>query len=71
MPVAQGSTADVLGDPVQALAALAAHLGRRGLRAAPGHIVLSGAITDAVPVALGDVVEARLAGLGTVSVRFS
>lgn len=69
--VAQGSTADVLGDPVQALAALAAHLATRGLRAAPGQIVLSGAITDAVPVALGDVVEARLTGLGTVSVRFS
>jgi 2-keto-4-pentenoate hydratase len=68
--VQRGATADVLDGPVNALAALAAHLAWRGLPAHAGDIVLSGAITDAVPVAPGDVVEARLAGLGTVSVTF-
>lgn len=68
--VQRGSTADVLDGPVNALVALAAHLAARGLPARAGDVVLSGAITDAVPVALGDVVEARLAGLGTVTVTF-
>jgi 2-keto-4-pentenoate hydratase len=68
--VANGSTADVLGNPVNALAALAIHLASRGLRTRSGDIVLSGAITDAVPVAAGDVFEARLAGLGIVTVTF-
>ena len=68
--IATGSTADVLGDPVRALSALAVHLASRGLRADAGDIVLSGAITDAVPVAAGDVLEARLAGLGAVTITF-
>jgi len=68
--VATGSTLDVLGNPVQALAALATHLRARGLRAGAGDIVLSGAITDAIPVAAGDVIEARLAALGTAAVTF-
>jgi 2-oxo-3-hexenedioate decarboxylase len=68
--VARGSTADVLGDPVNALKALAEHLARRGQRAEPGEIVLSGAITDAIPVAAGDAIEARLAGLGTAAISF-
>jgi 2-keto-4-pentenoate hydratase len=68
--VQHGSTADVLGDPVHALAALAAHLAGRGLQARAGDVILSGAITDAVPVAPGDVVESRLAGLGGATVTF-
>jgi len=68
--VATGSTGDVLGDPLNALKALAVHLAWRGLRAEPGEIVLSGAITDAIPVSAGDVVEARIAGLGSASVTF-
>ncbi len=65
-----GSTADVLGDPFNALAALAAHLHTRGLRASAGDVILSGAITDAIPVGPGDAVEARIAGLGTATVTF-
>jgi len=69
--VASGSTADVLGDPVKALAALAAHLATRGLRAAAGDIVLSGAITEAVPAAVGDILEAQLSGLGIATVTLA
>jgi 2-oxo-3-hexenedioate decarboxylase len=67
---ATASSAGVLGNPVAALGLLARHLEERGLRTAPGDIVLSGAITDAFSVAAGDRVEARLAGLGTAAVDF-
>ena len=66
-----GSTADVLDHPLNALAALAVHLAARGQRARAGEIVLSGAITDAIPVAAGDVIEARIAGLGVARVTFA
>jgi 2-keto-4-pentenoate hydratase len=68
--VERGSTADVLGDPIRALAALAAHTSARGLNTLAGQIVLSGAITDAIGVAPGDLVEARLHGLAVAAVRF-
>jgi 2-keto-4-pentenoate hydratase len=69
--VLRGSTADVLGHPLNALAALAAHLAERGLRAGAGDIILSGAITDAIPVHAGDAIEARIAGLGSARVSFA
>jgi 2-keto-4-pentenoate hydratase len=68
--VLRGSTADVLDHPLNALAALAAHLAARGAVAAAGDVILSGAITDAIPVAAGDVIEARIAGLGVARVTF-
>ena len=68
--LARGSTGDVLGDPVHALALLATHLAARGLSTRAGDIVLSGAITEAFPVAAGDIVEARITGLGDVRVAF-
>ncbi len=66
----RGSTSDVLDHPLNALAALATHLAARGARAQAGDIVLSGAITDAIPVALGDTIEARIAGLGSARIAF-
>jgi 2-keto-4-pentenoate hydratase len=68
--VAFGTTADVLGDPLTALALLAQHLADRGLFTNAGDIVLSGAITDAVAVAPGDRFEARLDGFGSAAVAF-
>jgi 2-keto-4-pentenoate hydratase len=41
-------------------------LARRGRGLAAGDVVLSGGLTEAVPVAPGDVVVARLGRLGTV-----
>jgi 2-oxo-3-hexenedioate decarboxylase len=66
----RGSTADVLDHPLNALAALAAHLAERGLRARAGDVILSGAITDAIPIAAGDTIEARIAGLGSATIAF-
>jgi 2-oxo-3-hexenedioate decarboxylase len=68
--VLRGSTADVLDHPLNALTALAAHLASRGLRAGAGDVILSGAITDAIPVSAGDVIEARIAGLGVARITF-
>jgi 2-keto-4-pentenoate hydratase len=62
-----GTGADCLGDPVNALlwvAETAAALGRP-LRA--GEIVLSGALGPMAPLNAGDVVEARIGGLGTLT----
>ena len=69
--VLRGSTADVLEHPLNALTALATHLAARGARAGAGDIILSGAITDAIPVAAGDTIEARIAALGTARITFS
>lgn len=69
--ISRGSTRDVLGDPLAALALLAGHLQAYGLRAGPGSIVLSGAITDAFALSAGDWVAATLSGLGDVTVMFT
>jgi 2-keto-4-pentenoate hydratase len=66
-----GTGADCLGDPVNALlwvAETAAALGRP-LRA--GEIVLSGALGPMAPLNAGDIVEARIGGLGTVTASVS
>jgi 2-keto-4-pentenoate hydratase len=68
--VLSGSTADVLDHPLNALAALAVHLAERGLHAQAGDVILSGAITDAIPVAAGDTIAVRIAGLGEATVSF-
>jgi 2-keto-4-pentenoate hydratase len=65
-----GAGAAVLGSPLNALVWLANTLGRRGVALEPGHVVLSGSITAAVPVAAGDVFTASLAGLGSATASF-
>jgi 2-keto-4-pentenoate hydratase len=61
----------VLGSPVNAVVWLANTLGERGAGLDPGHVVLPGAVTAAIPVAPGDVVEAAFTGLGEVTAIFS
>jgi 2-keto-4-pentenoate hydratase len=66
--VSEGTGADCLGSPLNALiwvAETALTLGRP-LRA--GEVVLSGALGPMVPVAPGDVFDAEITTLGTVSV---
>jgi 2-keto-4-pentenoate hydratase len=66
----QGSGADVLGHPHNALAWLANHLATegRGLRA--GQIVLTGSLVKTMWLEAGDRVVMELDGLGRVEARF-
>lgn len=68
---ATGSSDAVLGNPANAVAWSANKLAEHGQRLEAGHFVIPGSCTKAVDVAAGDSVEARFAGLGSVSVVFS
>ncbi|MCB1912807.1 MAG: 4-oxalocrotonate decarboxylase, partial [Rhodocyclaceae bacterium] len=69
--VAFGAGAAVLGHPAAAIAMLANMLGKKGQEIPAGTLILSGGITEAVPVAAGDSVVLRVQGMGSVSLRFS
>lgn len=63
--------AAVMGNPVRAVAWLANALGKYDIGLYAGEIVLSGALTAAVPIEDGDVFTAEFAHIGTVSASFS
>ncbi|UYO56307.1 2-keto-4-pentenoate hydratase [Rhodopseudomonas palustris] len=69
--VSQGSGAACLGNPLNAMVWLAGEVARRKRSLRAGDVVLSGALGPMVPVSTGDVVEATITGLGTVSARFA
>lgn len=70
-PVAFGAGAAVLGHPAQALVMMANEIGRRGQEIPAGSLVLSGGITQAIPVEAGDSVHLRVQSLGSVRINFS
>lgn len=61
--------AAVLGHPGEALALAANELARRGRAIEPGWVVLTGGMTDAVPVPAGTTVAMHFTNLGSVHVR--
>ena len=63
------TAAEVMGDPLNALAWLANHLASRGLALKPGDVVMSGAISKMVRPKPGDTIRARFARLGAVSIK--
>lgn len=67
--VASGSTTDILGDPLRALPAAQRMAAAYEHRLLDGAVLLAGAATAAVALNAGTHVEARVAGLGSVSVR--
>ncbi|WP_291413155.1 fumarylacetoacetate hydrolase family protein [Actinophytocola sp.] len=67
--VGTGAGAAALGDPVGVVAWLANTLGERGVALEPGHLVMTGALHAAVPMAAGDVYLAEFDRLGSVTVR--
>ena len=69
--VSQGTGRDCLGDPLHALAWLAATAIAVGTPLRAGDLVLSGALGPMVAVVAGDVFDAVIAPLGTVTARFS
>lgn len=65
-----GSGAAVLGHPLDAAAWLANTLAERGDPLRAGDILLAGAMGPMVTLASGDLVEARIEGVGRCSFRF-
>jgi 2-oxo-3-hexenedioate decarboxylase len=63
-PVAFGSTADILGDPLRVLTDLRTMAAEHGIALRRGFVILAGAATAAVELPPGVVAEARVAGLG-------
>ena len=69
--VATATGAAVLGDPRRALDWVLERIAAAGRQLPAGSIVLSGSLTDFVPIGAGDRVEAVFGELGTVSARAS
>ncbi|MDR2188627.1 MAG: 2-oxo-3-hexenedioate decarboxylase [Azonexus sp.] len=68
--VAMAASAAVMGHPAEAIAMLVNILAEQGEELAAGSFVMSGGITEAIPVKPGDNVIARFQELGSVSMRF-
>ncbi|MBD3107132.1 fumarylacetoacetate hydrolase family protein [Bacillus sp. AGMB 02131] len=60
----------VMGNPIRAVAWLANALGKYGIGLHAGEIVLSGALSAAVPIQHGDTFTAEFAHIGSVSASF-
>ncbi len=70
-PISVGVGAACLGDPLSAVWWLARTMARVGRPLKAGDTVMSGALGPMAPVRWGDVVEARIAGLGSVRAAFA
>jgi 2-keto-4-pentenoate hydratase len=69
--VAEGSGANVLGDPRGALAWIANDLHSRGDFLRAGEVITTGTCVKPVPIAPGDVIVMDFGALGTVKVSFT
>lgn len=68
--IATGLGGAVLGSPINALVWLANTVGPLGIDLEPGHVVLPGSMTRAIPVQSGDTVVTDIDGLGDVTAIF-
>ncbi|MFT4704557.1 MAG: 2-oxopent-4-enoate hydratase [Bradymonadia bacterium] len=69
--VSTGAGAACMDHPVHAVAWLANTFGRLGTTLRAGEVILSGALGPVTPVVAGDFLDAEIAHLGRVSVRFA
>jgi 2-keto-4-pentenoate hydratase len=63
------TTAEVMGNPLNALAWLANHLASRGVALEAGDVVMSGAVSKMLRPKAGDTIRAQFDRLGPVSVN--
>jgi len=63
------TAAEVMGDPLNALAWLANHLQTRGLTLEPGDVVISGCISKILYPKAGDTIRARFTRLGSIAIK--
>ncbi|MCW5631459.1 MAG: fumarylacetoacetate hydrolase family protein [Rhodoferax sp.] len=68
--VSTGSGAACLGHPLRAAFWLARTMAARGQGLRQGQVILSGALGPMIPVVAGDLVQASVGDLGSVSCRF-
>ena len=68
--MAMAAGAAVLGHPAAAIAMMANHLGERGQEIPAGSFIMTGGVTEAIPVQTGDNILVRFQDLGSVSMRF-
>ena len=69
--VHSGSGANVLGDPLEALAWIANELSAIGVTLKAGQTVITGTCMAPIPVVAGDTVEVDFGVIGRVGVRFA
>lgn len=69
-PISVGAGVACLGSPISAALWLAQVMAKSGRPLAPGDLILSGALGPMAGVERGDVVEARIEGVGTVKAAF-
>jgi 2-keto-4-pentenoate hydratase len=69
--VTPGSSSEVYGHPLKAVAWLAGHLTRFGERLESGDLVMSGSLNVPVAVSPGDALVADFGSLGAISTKFS
>jgi 2-keto-4-pentenoate hydratase len=70
-PICVGAGAACMGNPLVAVLWLARTMARVGRPLKEGDVVMSGSLGPMTPVAWGDVVEARISGLGSVRAAFA
>lgn len=69
--VATAAGSAVLGHPASSVAMLANMLSARGQEIPAGTLILTGGMTEAVPVSAGDSITVSYQNLGSLSVRFT
>lgn len=70
-PEETGSSAAILGHPLNALAAAGRLSAARGITTSAGDVVLAGAATAAIPLSAGAVIGADFGPLGRIDLRLS